>query len=430
MSDEIKKEQSRPNGGGEHPAGEHGRSHRGSRGGRRRGGRGGQRRDKTEPQNAETAAEGKPMPADALEKTEKKESGEQGERSRSRGNRGGRGRGNQRRGGRGTNAPQAAPEAPAEDNEMISEVSPSEEEEMIISEIPDEPAAPPEPENPVEVIGVRFKTAGKVYYFAPGEVKAEKNGHVIVETARGTEFGEVAVPNRIVDESQIVPPLRPVLRAATEADIAHNAENKLKEKDAFRICQEKIAEHKLDMKLVDVEYTFDNNKLLFYFTSEGRVDFRELVKHLASIFHTRIELRQIGIRDEAKLMGGLGICGRPLCCASFLSDFVQVSIKMAKEQNLSLNSSKISGVCGRLMCCLRYESETYEEEIRRSPSTDAIVRTPDGTGVVTEVNPLAGTVRVRFPENTPPPKLYHRDEVKVIGRAGKGGRPDEIHEES
>ncbi|MBQ2766905.1 MAG: stage 0 sporulation family protein [Clostridia bacterium] len=285
-----------------------------------------------------------------------------------------------------------------------------------------------EPENPVEVIGVRFKPAGKVYYFSPGEIKAEKYSYVIVETARGTEFGEVALANKIVDASQIVPPLRNVLRIATEADIARNAENKEKEKEAFRVCVEKIAEHGLDMKLVDVEYTFDRNKLLFYFTSEGRVDFRELVKNLASIFRTRIELRQIGIRDEAKLMGGLGVCGRSLCCSSFLSDFVQVSIKMAKEQNLSLNSSKISGVCGRLMCCLRYESETYEAELRRSPALDALVRTPDGTGVVTEVNPLAGTVRVRFPENTPPPKLFSRDDVKVIGRAGKGGRPDELLE--
>ncbi|MBQ8396939.1 MAG: stage 0 sporulation family protein [Clostridia bacterium] len=282
----------------------------------------------------------------------------------------------------------------------------------------------------MEVIGVRFKTAGKVYFFDPCGIQVGKNSFVIVETARGTEFGEVASPNKIIDASQIVPPLRPVLRAASEADIAQNTENKQKEKDAFRICQEKIAEHGLEMKLVDVEYTFDRNKLLFYFTSEGRVDFRELVKHLASIFRTRIELRQIGIRDEAKLMGGLGICGRPLCCASFLSDFVQVSIKMAKEQSLSLNSSKISGVCGRLMCCLRYESEVYEEELRRSPAVDSLVRTPDGTGVVTEVNPLVGTVRVRFPENTPPPKLYPRDEVKVIGKAGKGGRPDEIHEDA
>ncbi|MBR2080874.1 MAG: stage 0 sporulation family protein [Oscillospiraceae bacterium] len=278
------------------------------------------------------------------------------------------------------------------------------------------------------MIGVRFKAAGKVYYFAPGELSVKKADAVIVETARGLEFGEVAMANKVVDSSQIVPPLRPVLRMATDDDIAHNAENKLREKEAFKICLEKIAEHGLDMKLVDVEYTFDNNKLLFYFTSEGRVDFRDLVKNLASVFRTRIELRQIGIRDEAKLMGGLGVCGRALCCSSFLSDFVQVSIKMAKEQNLSLNSTKISGVGGRLMCCLRYENDTYEEELRNSPPMDSLVRTADGTGVVTEVNPLAGTVRVKFPENTPPPKLYSRDEVKVIGRAGKGGRPDEVTE--
>ncbi len=422
MSDEIKKEQNRS------ADGERGRSHRGNRGGRRRGGRGGQHRDNREVKNGEAvAAEAK---ATATEHAgQKRENHAEGDRSRSH-SRGGRGRGNHRRGGNGQGRAHAEKTFVTEEPVRFDAPEEVPEEDLIIPEIPDEPTPPPAPENPVEVIGVRFKTAGKVYYFAPGEIKTEKNGFVIVETARGTEFGEVAVANRIVDESQIVPPLRSVLRAATEADIARNAENKVKEKEAFRICREKIAEHKLDMKLVDVEYTFDNNKLLFYFTSEGRVDFHELVKHLASIFHTRIELRQIGIRDEAKLMGGLGVCGRPLCCASFLSDFVQVSIKMAKEQNLSLNSAKISGVCGRLMCCLRYESETYEEEIRRSPAVDALVRTPDGTGVVTEVNPLAGTVRVRFPENTPPPKQYHRDEVKVIGRAGKGGRPDEIHEDA
>ncbi|MBR7184034.1 MAG: stage 0 sporulation family protein [Clostridia bacterium] len=387
---------------------------------------------------------------------DKSAQGEQasGERKTHRGSRGGRGRGGRGRGGRGrngqrkprTDAPRSeipeAPElqqtkAPAKEPETLVRPAEALATEVELSEqalrlLEDEETAArvQPPENPVEVIGVRFKTAGKVYYFDPCGIQAPKNSYVVVETARGTEFGQVALGNKIVDAAQIVPPLRPVLRAATAEDQAKNEENRRKEKEAFRICQEKIAEHGLEMKLVDVEYTFDRSKLLFYFTSEGRVDFRDLVKHLASIFRTRIELRQIGIRDEAKLMGGLGICGRPLCCASFLSDFVQVSIKMAKEQSLSLNSTKISGVCGRLMCCLRYESEVYEEELRRSPAVDAIVRTPDGTGVVTEVNPLVGTVRVRFPENTPPPKLYPRDEVKVIGRAGKGGRPDEIHEDA
>ncbi|MBQ7380826.1 MAG: stage 0 sporulation family protein, partial [Clostridia bacterium] len=204
------------------------------------------------------------------------------------------------------------------------------------------------------VIGIRFKKTGKVYYFAAGSFKAKRGDFAIVETARGAEFGEVWLSNRFVHNEEIVPPLRPVIRIATAADIAHNEANRQKEQEAFRVGNEKILAHKLDMKLVDVQYTFDNSKLLFYFTSAGRVDFRELVKDLASVFRTRIELRQIGIRDEAKIVGGLGVCGRTICCSSFLSNFGQVSIKMAKEQNLSLNSSKISGNCGRLMCCLRY----------------------------------------------------------------------------
>ena len=438
MSEEMKKNQTPAEGGSTEGTGrEHkGDRRRGSRGGRSRG-RGGHHRggrDNRENKSEVTQNLSEPV-GNIPEKTAEKAQNAEASRSNSGGrNRSGRGRGDRRGHSRGRDNRRTAPETevvetpiPAEEPVMAPAVP---EEEIEISEalLESEPALVQAPENPVEVIGVRFKAAGKVYYFAPGELKLRKNSYVIVETARGTEFGEVALGNKIVDLSQVVPPLRPVLRAATEADIARNAENKQKEKEAFRICLEKITEHGLDMKLVDVEYTFDRNKLLFYFTSEGRVDFRELVKNLASVFRTRIELRQIGIRDEAKLMGGLGICGRPLCCSSFLSDFVQVSIKMAKEQNLSLNSSKISGVCGRLMCCLRYESDTYAAELRRSPAVDALVRTPDGTGVVTEVNPLAGTVKVRFPENTPPPKTFSRDEVKVIGRAGKGGRPDEYIE--
>ena len=271
-----------------------------------------------------------------------------------------------------------------------------------------------------EIVGIRFKSAGKVYYFAPAGNVAKEGEFAIVETARGVEFGEVVVPNKTVSEKEIVSPLRNMLRVATKEDIAHFEENKKKEQEAFDICIKKIEEHKLDMKLVEVEYTFDNNKLLFYFTSAGRVDFRELVKDLASVFRTRIELRQIGIRDEAKLMGGLGVCGRPLCCASFLSDFVQVSIKMAKEQNLSLNSSKISGTCGRLMCCLRYEHETYEEEIRKTPAIDSVVETDDGEGVVIETNPLAGMVRVKLSSKPDlPPKFYHRDTLKVLRKPEK-----------
>ena len=274
------------------------------------------------------------------------------------------------------------------------------------------------PKTPVEIVGVRFKAAGKVYYFDPDGAVYRENDEVIVETARGIEFGFVVTANRIVMASDIVSPLKKILRMATEEDRAHYEENNRRREEAFAVCKEKIIEHGIDMKLIDVEYTFDNNKLLFYFTADGRVDFRELVKDLASIFRTRIELRQIGIRDEAKLMGGLGVCGRPFCCHSFLSDFVQVSIKMAKEQNLSLNSAKISGTCGRLMCCLRYEYDVYEEEIRKTPKMDAVVETPDGDAVVYEVIPLAGLVRVKFIGNRSdmPPKLYHRDDVRVKGK--------------
>jgi len=289
------------------------------------------------------------------------------------------------------------------------------------------------PKAPVEIIGVRFKAAGKVYYFDPDGKQFQEDDEVIVETARRLEFGFVVNGNRTVMASDIVAPLKKVIRPANEEDHRHYEENNRKRDEAFRICKEKIEEHGIDMKLIDVEYTFDNNKLLFYFTADGRVDFRELVKDLASIFRTRIELRQIGIRDEAKLMGGLGVCGRPFCCHSFLSDFVQVSIKMAKEQNLSLNSAKISGTCGRLMCCLRYEYDVYEEEIRKTPRMDAVVNTPDGEGVVCEVIPLAGLVRVRFigARGDMPPKLYHRDDVEVRGKMNwKSGNITYITSES
>ncbi|MBE6606753.1 MAG: hypothetical protein E7635_06930, partial [Ruminococcaceae bacterium] len=247
-----------------------------------------------------------------------------------------------------------------------------------------------DPNTPVEIVGVRFKNGGKIYYFAPLGNTYLKNDNVIVETARGLEFGTVHTPNSVVKIKDVVMPLKNVIRLATEEDINHYEQNCEKVKDAVRICNERILVHNLDMKLVEVEYTFDNSKLLFYFTSEGRVDFRELVKDLAGIFKTRIELRQIGIREETKLLGGIGICGRPFCCKTFLNDFAQVSIKMAKEQGLSLNSAKISGACGRLMCCLKYEHETYDEEIRKTPKTDTPVITPDGPGIVCETQPLAG----------------------------------------
>ena len=272
----------------------------------------------------------------------------------------------------------------------------------------------------VHVTGVRFKPGGKIYYFDHGELKIKNNDYVIVDTARGLEFGEVAFGDKTVKESSLVLPLRQVVRVATRDDIERNAANKEKEVEAFAICQEKIRNHELDMKLIEAQYSFDNSKLLFYFTSANRVDFRELVKDLAGVFKTRIELRQIGIRDEAKIMGGLGACGRPLCCATFLSDFVQVSIKMAKEQNLSLNSGKISGCCGRLMCCLQYEYKTYVEEGAKTPSVDSTVKTKDGVGVVTEANALAGTIKVRLKDKPDsPPALYKREDVTIIARATK-----------
>ena len=262
-----------------------------------------------------------------------------------------------------------------------------------------------------EIIGVKFREAGKIYYFSPGKLKINAGDHVIVETARGVEYGFVAQGNRMVDSSKIVLPLRTALRVATSDDTDRYESNKKLEEEALPICKKKIEDHGLDMKLVDAEYTFDNSKLIFYFSAEARVDFRELAKDLASVFRTRIELRQIGIRDEAKMLGGLGVCGRPFCCSSFLSDFVQVSIKMAKEQNLSLNSSKISGTCGRLMCCLRYEHETYEAEIAKTPKIDATVKTPEGIGTVTETSPLTGFIKVKIGDST---KAFHRDSVTVL----------------
>ena len=247
----------------------------------------------------------------------------------------------------------------------------------------------------IRVIGVRFRTAGKIYYFDPGKLNIKKNDHVIVETARGIEYGTVVGDPKEEQEDKVVQPLKAVLRIATPKDDEQEAGNKLREKEAFKICLEKIRKHNLQMKLIDAEYTFDNNKVLFYFTADGRIDFRELVKDLASVFKTRIELRQIGVRDETKILGGIGICGRPLCCHTHLSEFAPVSIKMAKEQNLSLNPTKISGVCGRLMCCLKNEEETYEELNRRLPNVGDFVTTDDGhKGEVHSVNVLRQLVKV------------------------------------
>lgn len=248
------------------------------------------------------------------------------------------------------------------------------------------------------VVGVRFKKAGKIYYFDPGDLKISLNDKVIVETARGIEYGEVVVPPKLVDAQEVVPPLKSVIRIATEEDHIQAQINKEKEKEAFQICLKKIAEHQLPMKLVDVEYTFDVSKIIFYFTAEGRVDFRELVRDLAAIFKTRIELRQIGVRDEAKMLGGIGSCGRPLCCATFLGEFEPVSIRMAKDQNLSLNPAKISGICGRLMCCLKFENEVYQKAKEVVPSVGTEVNTPVGKGKVIANNYLKETVTVELEE--------------------------------
>lgn len=266
-----------------------------------------------------------------------------------------------------------------------------------------------------EVIGVRFKGAGKMYYFDPVGQTIKQGSHVIVETVRGMEYGEVIKSNTMVEDKSIVGTIKPIIRLATEADTLTVQDNEARAKKAMEVCQRKIVKHNLDMKLVDVEYTFDRGKLLFYFTADGRVDFRELVKDLASEFRTRIELRQIGVRDEARILGGLGICGRPFCCSTFLDGFQPVSIKMAKEQNFSLNPVKISGTCGRLMCCLKYEHDVYAELIHQTPGPRSIVSTPDGKGVVVEQNIIAGTVSVRLDKaKDATPKLYTAQEIKVI----------------
>ena len=279
----------------------------------------------------------------------------------------------------------------------------------------------------VEIISVRFKNGGKQYYFNPDGQQFQLGDGVIVETSRGTEYGECVQENSMIDEIELIAPLRPVVRKATEEDKLTVEKNKEKEKKAFAICQEKIAEHGLDMKLVEAEYSFEGNKVLFFFTSDGRVDFRALVKDLASTIRARIELRQIGVRDEAKMLGGLGICGRPFCCSQFLDEFQPVSIKMAKTQNLSLNPTKISGTCGRLMCCLKYEQDAYEDLVKKAPKHDSFVETPDGAGTVSSVNLLRQTVQVRLDSAPETPKCYHNCELCVI-RNGKGKRPDDYVE--
>ncbi|MCQ2488469.1 MAG: stage 0 sporulation family protein [Clostridia bacterium] len=266
-----------------------------------------------------------------------------------------------------------------------------------------------------EIVGIRFKEVGKIYCFDPKGQTLTPGQFVIVETARGVECGQVATGNEMVSEDKIVAPLKPIVRIATEDDLKKVAENKEKEKSAFKTCEEKIAKHGLEMKLTEVEYTFDGSKILFYFTADGRVDFRELVKDLAAVFKTRIELRQIGVRDEAKMLGGIGICGRPYCCSSYLGEFAPVSIKMAKEQGLSLNPTKISGACGRLMCCLKYEQDSYEHLAKITPKPGALVDTKDGKGIVVESNLISGIIKVRLdraPEAVP--STYNRKQVKIL----------------
>ena len=275
----------------------------------------------------------------------------------------------------------------------------------------------------IEIISVRFKSGGKQYYFNPNGIQFQEGDGVIVETTRGQEYAQCVQGNTMIDEIELTAPLRPVVRLATAEDAGMVEKNREKEKKAFSICQGKIVEHGLDMKLVSAEYSFDGSKVLFFFTSEGRVDFRALVKDLASTIHARIELRQIGVRDEAKMLGGLGICGRPFCCAQFLDDFQPVSIKMAKTQNLSLNPTKISGTCGRLMCCLKYEQDAYEDLVKHTPKQESFVETPDGAGTVCGINLLRQTVQVRLDSAPETPKNYHNCELCVI-RNGKGKRPE------
>lgn len=281
------------------------------------------------------------------------------------------------------------------------------------------------------VIGVRFRTAGKIYFFNPLSFPIKKGDNVIVETARGIEFGTVVGDPKEVPDDKVIQPLKPVIRIANEKDIEQEKNNKVKEKDAFKICLEKIKKHGLEMKLIDAEYTFDNNKVLFYFTADGRIDFRELVKDLAAVFKTRIELRQIGVRDETKILGGIGICGRPLCCHTHLSEFIPVSIKMAKEQNLSLNPTKISGVCGRLMCCLKHEQDTYEDLNRRLPGVGDFVTTDDGLkGTVASVNVLRQLVKVVVEENDEKEiHEYKAEQLKFKRRHNKNNKNDLSAEE-
>lgn len=279
-----------------------------------------------------------------------------------------------------------------------------------------------------EIVGVKFKKLGKIYFFNPNGFSLDKGTNVIVETARGLEFGEVAITNSKIKEDKIVAPLKNVIRVATDEDAKTFEENESKAAEAYKVCEEKIIKHDLDMKLIDVEYTFDNTKLLFYFTADGRIDFRDLVKDLAAIYKTRIELRQIGVRDEVKMLGGYGMCGRELCCCNHLTDLNPVSIKMAKEQGLSLNPTKISGVCGRLMCCLKHEHEVYEEKLSRLPNAGSLVKTPEGKGTVEEVEVLKEEVRVKLEKDgTFVRKSFKNSEIEVLKSGRKRERFEDVN---
>ena len=306
----------------------------------------------------------------------------------------------------------------------VTETAPAEPTPAAATETP----AEKKEKETVEVVDVAFRNSGKNYFFSPGDLTFSLGEKVIVETSRGIELGRIAQTAHRVDADRISSPLKKVMRKATADDIERSDRNRELEVSAAEIAQQKIAARKLEMNLVDVEYTFDNSKLIFYFTAESRVDFRELVKDLAAIFRTRIDLRQIGIRDEARMVGGLGSCGRPFCCTSFLSDFAQVSIKMAKEQNFSLNSAKISGACGRLMCCLRYEHDSYEAALKHVPPMGSYVETANGNGTVTEVRPLAETVRVKLDDKPEAPKMYPASEIKVLRSGKKGAGKDQAKE--
>lgn len=319
------------------------------------------------------------------------------------------------------------PEETAETPAELAE--PPAADEVLIPEMPEEPAAPAE-DPMVEVCDVQFRSGSKVYFFAPGELKIATGDEVILETARGPEFGQCVRGNHMVHPREVTPPLRPILRLATQQDKRVHAENCRREKRAMDVCQQKIADLGLEMQLVSAEYAFDGSKVLFFFTADGRVDFRELVKSLASVLRTRIELRQIGVRDEAKLVGGIGVCGRPFCCKSFLSDFAQVSIKMAKEQNLSLSSAKISGACGRLMCCLRFEHEVYEKEYASFPKADTLVSTPAGRGVIVESSFLSGKIKVRLEgDANSPARVYTKDEIKILGQPRRREQKEPVDDE-